>query len=52
MMPFIGGASSAVSADVDALHPPGVEGEERLQCLQVVALNEHVAGIGISGGEI
>src|SRR3546814_3320293 len=38
--------------DVDALHPAGVERQQGLQGLQVVALDEHVAGRGVAGREV
>ena len=47
-----GGARVVGWIDVDTLHPPGVEGQQGLERLQVVVLNEHVPGIGVSGGEI
>ena len=38
--------------DVDALHLPGIKRQQRLQRLQVVALNEQVAGARVTGGQV
>ena len=35
--------------DIDALHPPGVERQQRLQRFQIVALDQHVAGVPVPG---
>ena len=37
--------------DVDALHAPGVVGQQRLQGFKVVTLNEHVGAVRIAGTE-
>ena len=38
--------------DVDALYPPGVERQECLQRLQIVALDQKVPGFPVSGREL
>ncbi len=38
--------------NVDALHLPGIERQQRLQRFQVVALDEHVTGVQVTRGKV
>ena len=46
------GAGVVRRIDVDALHTAGVERQQCLQRLQVVPLDQHVAGLGRSDGQL